>query len=86
MTTKISIERFIENFYLLNNKNLEDIVKDYIEKRRRLSKEKREEIYRLVLDIEYSRDVCRYLGIKYWDIRVIDEIKIWLTLVNTLGL
>jgi ACT domain-containing protein len=86
MTTKISIERFIENFYLLNNKNLEDIVKDYIEKRKRLSKEKREEIYRLVLDIEYSRDVCRYLGIKYWDIRVIDEIKIWLTLVNTLGL
>jgi ACT domain-containing protein len=84
MTTKISIEKFIENFYLLNNKNLEDIIKDYIEKRKRLSKEKREEIYRLVLDIEYSRDVCRYLGIKYWDIRVIDEIKIWLALVNTL--
>ena len=81
MTTKyISIEKLVENFNKLKNLSEKEIIKAYKEKVGRLNEEERKRIYKVVEDIEYSRDLCKYLGIKYWDIRIIDEIKLIIAL------
>jgi len=83
MTTRdISIEKLVENFNKLKNLSEKEIIKAYKEKVERLDEEERKRIYKVVEDIEYSRDLCKYLGIKYWDIRIIDEIKLLIALSN----